>query len=232
MAKWKQIQKYSSHVPSPLENLNKKRSLTSSVLLLDATPVRILGRKNFISIAYDTALGVVNYKISRTENKKTYRNILKELNGIGYKPICVVSDGNIGLKLLLHEEKYPHQRCVVHLLRDLERLLGKQKGKKLKGNSLCIYNEIRDLWYTKRIEDLPQEIGDYFGKEWLVKWVKKTLPNALLHLSYEENVPNSNNILENFNGQIKQRIKTMRGVKSRVSLYNWLKIFFYFRNYK
>lgn len=53
-----------------------------------------------------------------------------------------------------------------------------------------------------------------------------------MHLSFEEDVPRTSNILENLNGQIKARIKTFRGIKSEKSLNNFLKILFYFRNYK
>ena len=59
-----------------------------------------------------------------------------------------------------------------------------------------------------------------------------TLHEATLHLSFDEKVPRTSNILENLNGQIKTRLKTMRGVKSKKSLYKLLKILFYFRGYK
>jgi len=42
-------------------------------------------------------------------------------------------------------------------------------------------------------------------------------------LSFEENVPRTNNLLENLNGQIEQRLKTFRGVKSEDSLNKILK---------
>lgn len=232
MAKWKQVQKYSNHILSPLENLAKNLSLSSMILILDATPVSIAGRKHFILIAYDAKIGVIDYELNKAETKKVYADILNRLKRIGYVPICVVSDGNIGLKLLLREKKYPQQRCVVHLLRDLERLLGKKKGRKLKGKNLSIYKKIRKIWYIKELEKVPHKIGNSFGERWIFEWVWETLPNAILHLSYKEKIPNSTNILENLNGQIKQRIKTMRGIKSKESLRNWLKIFFYFRNYK
>jgi len=68
--------------------------------------------------------------------------------------------------------------------------------------------------------------------ESILKWFWDILPHAVLHLSYRENVANTTGLLENLNGQIKQRIKTFRGVKSEDSLNKLLKILFYFRKYK
>lgn len=237
MGKWKRIQKYASHIPSPLQNLHRHIASASCILLLDATPIRILGRSKVIVIAYDTAIGVVDYLIRNKETKNAYKTIFRRLMEIEYKPVCVVSDGHSGLVSAIKEQTLPHQRCVVHLLRDLNHLLGKRVGEKLKGINKRIYMLIRDLWYTKKIEDIPRKIKKIketnFGKrEWILKWVLKTLSDAILHLSYAENVPCTTNILENLNGQIKQRIKTMRGIKSKESFNNFLKIFFYLRKYK
>ena len=235
MGKWKQVQKYAEHIPSPLENAHKHVSSVASILILDATWVRILKRDKAIVIAYDTEIGAVDYLIRNKESKHAYKTIFQRLTKIGYKPICIVSDGNAALESVAKEYKFPHQRCVVHLLRDLERVLGKRVGKKLKGMNKRIYDQMRDIWFTKKIEDIPEKIiklDKFKKKKWIIRWVKKTLPNAILHLSYKENVPHTTNILENLNGQIKQRIKTMRGMKSKESLHNFLKILFYFRKYK
>lgn len=239
MGKWKQVQKYAEHIPSPLNHLKKHLSFASFVLILDVTYVSVLGQDRAIFIAYDTGIGVIDYMIGLREEKIIYQSILQSIKQVGYKPICVVSDGNAGLTKLLEEEGYPNQRCVVHLIRDLERLLGKQSNKKLKGNNKKIYIKMRDIWFTKTIDEIPKKIKNfkqserYFKKkECIIQWFWKTLPNAILHLSYEEKIPYTTNILENLNGQIQQRIKTMRGLKSGNSLNNLLKIFFYFKKFK
>lgn len=237
MGKWKQIQEYANHIQSPLENLHKCIASASRILLLDATPIRILGRSKVVVIAYDTSIGVVGNLIRNKETKNAYKTIFRRLIEVEYIPICVVSDGYSGLISAIKEQKLPHQRCVVHLLRDLEKLLGKRVGKKLKGINRRIYITIKDLWCTKKIEDIPEKIReikktDFGRKEWILKWVWRVLPSAVLHLSYEENVPYTTNLLENLNGQIKQRVKTMRGIKSKKSFHNFLKIFFYLRKYK
>lgn len=240
MGKWKQVQAYADHIPQPLDYLRKHLASASFVLLLDVTFTQVSGRDSAIFVAYDTALGVVDYGLDTREIKAMYEKMLHRLQEVGYRPICVVSDGNIGLRALLEENHIPHQRCLTHLLRDLRRLLGQRPGRPLRGLNAKIYEAMRRIWYTRTIEEIPGRIDEFKQyserhvqrKAWLVKWFWKTLPDAILHLSYEEKVPYTTNSLENLNGQIKQRIKTMRGFKSQESLHNFLKIFFYFRNYK
>ena len=234
MGKWKQVQGYASHIQSPLENLRRNLGTSSFILLLDATWVSVLGHDKAVLIAYDTNIGVVDYLIRNSESKGGYKTLLRRLEKIGYKPICVVSDGHMALEAVIKSRNLPHQRCVVHLLRDLEKLLGKKINQKLTGINKRIYLKFYDIWFTKKIEDIPAKLTQlrFKKKKWLMKWFKKTLPDAILHLSYEEKVPHTTNLLENINCQIKQRIKTMRGMKSKTSLSNFLKILFYFRKYK
>lgn len=239
MGKWKQVQRYASHIPSPLEHLKKMIGFSSGILVLDATFVYVLGKDTSILIAYDTGLGVVDYLIGSKEKKEGYSCILERLKEVGYEPLCVVSDGHVGLVSLIQEKGYSHQRCVVHLLWELERLLGGRRDQELRGRNREIYFLIRNIWTTKTIEEIPHRLSCFQkhkrlfrGKSWLLEWFREVTSCALTHLSFEGKVPYTTNILENMNGQIKQRLKTMRGMKSRESLHNLLKIFFYFKNYK
>ena len=93
---------------------------------------------------------------------------------------------------------------------------------------------------TTRLEDLPERVNSFRRfeaifpgrRKEIFKWFWSILTAAVLHLSYEEDVPRTTALLENLNGQIKARLKTFRGVKSEQSLHNLLKILFYFRKYK
>ena len=240
MGKWKQVQQYAKHVPFPLRNYQKNKDRASGILLLDATFTKIKGKDRAIMIAYDTGIGVIDYWIDVTENATGYSLIFQHLDKVGYRPICVVSDGHRSLLRVIKERNLPHQRCIFHLLRELKRRLGKGLYPELTGRKKVLYSRIKYILKTKRIEDLPERIRVFrkktehlFTKEQLVlDWFHSVLPHAVLHLSYEENIPNGTNLLENLNGQIKQRIKTMRGMKSEKSLDNLLKILFYFNDYK
>lgn len=193
-------------------------------------------------IAYDTGMGVIDYWIDVTENKTAYGYLFQRLDQAGYKIKCLISDGHLSLLPLIKEKKLPHQRCIFHLLRELKRKLVKRDFAEITGKNKILYSRIKGIFKTSRIEDLPERINFFRLKteplfkdkksKAILKWFWSILPSAVLHLSYEEKVPNTTNSLENLNGQIKQRLKTMRGMKSEQSLNNLLKILFYFKNYK
>jgi transposase-like protein len=132
----------------------------------------------------------------------------------------------------------PHQRCIFHLLKNLKFYLTNEGNWKQPKDNI-LYSRIKGILKTNNIKDLPERIDKFRqferifpGRRKIFKWFWSVLPNAVLHLSYEEDIPRTTAKLENLNGQIKARIKTMRGVKSEQSLNNFLKILFYFRKYK
>ena len=235
--KWKQVQKYAELIQSPLE---RDFSKASKVLLLDATFSKIKGRDIAIHIAYDTGIGVIDYWLDETENKTAYSYILRRLEEKKYVPICVVSDRHWSLLPAIKERKLPHQYCLFHLLQELRRALTRSHTAKPAGKNAILYSRIKWILKTKNIEQLPEKI-EFFrkktmplfkDKQSILKWFWTILPHAILHLSYNEDVANTTGLLENLNGQIKQRIKTFRGVKSEDSLYKLLKVLFFFRKYK
>ena len=240
MGKWKQVQQYAGHIRSPLENFIKNKERATGILLLDATFTKVAGEDRAIMIAYDTGIGVADYWIDVTENKTAYNYVLQRLEDAGYKLICLVSDGHFSILPIIKERNLPHQRCLFHLLKELKRKLVKFDYADLTGRNRILYSRIKWIIKTKHIEDLPERVElfrektapIFQDKQSVLDWFWDILPSAVLHLSYEEDVPRTTALLENLNGQIKQRIKTMRGVKSEKSLHNLLKILFHFMNCK
>jgi transposase-like protein len=241
MGKWKQVQKYADHIPLPIENYVRNRDKATHILLVDALFTRTKGKDTAVMIAWDTGIGVVDYVIDCTENKTAYSYLFQRLiDKADYEPICVVSDGHFSIIPIIKERKLPHQRCTNHLLRELKRKLTRKQDTDLIGRNKILYSRIKYIFHTKNIEDLAGRI-DYFrtmvapmfpDKQSVLQWFWKILPDAVLHLSYSENIPPTTNRIENLNGQVKQRLKTMKGMKSEKSLHNLLKILFYFRKYK
>jgi len=238
MGKWKHVQQYAEHVLSPLENLVGNLGKASGILLLDATFTKIKGEDIGIIIAYDTGIGVVDYWLDVTENATAYNYVLRRLEDAGYIPICTVSDGFSAILTVVNERNLPHQRCIFHLLKNLRTALTNQGNWKQPRDHI-LYSRIKGIFKTNKLEDLPERIDEFRqfeaifpGRKEIFKWFWSVLPAAILHLSYEENVPRTTALLENLNGQIKQRLKTMKGMKSEKSLNNFLKILFYFRKYK
>lgn len=240
MAKWKQVAAYSRHIPSPLLNYVKNKHKATCILILDATFTRVGGNDRAVLIAYDTGIGVIDYWIDETENKTAYHCIFNRLDQAGYRPICVISDGHSSIFPVIRERNLPHQRCIFHLLQELRRKLVRNPFAELGGRKRVLYSRIKWIFKTKTIEKLPERISFFrkyteplFPKEQhVLNWFWNIVQNAVLHLSYTENVPNTSNLLENLNGQIKARIKTMRGIKTEKSLHYFLKILFYFNHYK
>jgi transposase-like protein len=238
---WRNAQKYSKHIPSPLENLKQNLSKVSGILLLDATYVKVLGEGRFIHTPYDTGIGIVDYWIDCTENKQAYGYVLRRLSDVGYKPLCVVSDGHWAIESLLEEESIPQQRCLFHILRDLSDFLS-IRGE-LVGANHILYSRLKYILKSNTLEKLVERC-DWFRQHsqpqfntgthmQVLKWFWNILPNAVIWLSFEDvTVPRTTSALDVVHGQIKARIKTFRGVKSEESLQNLLKILFRFRNYK
>lgn len=232
-------QKYADHIPSPLENLKNNLCNSSGILLLDGFFANIKGADNCVHIAYDTGIGVVDYWQDCTENKQAYGYILARLEKISYRPICIISDGHWGIKTLCEEERIPQQFCVFHILRYLKYQLS-DHGELLKGNKV-LYSRLKGILKSSSIESLEDKVQSFRKilmhfesprQKQVLKWFFQVLPRATIHLSFEENIPNTTGLLENLNGQIRVRLKTFRGVKSQESLEKTLKILFRFRNYK
>ena len=207
--------------------------------MLDGFYAKIRGEDNCVHIAFDTGVGVVDYWQDCTENKQAYGYILARLEKIEYKPICIVSDGHWGIKTLCEEDRIPQQRCIFHLLKYLKDQLS-DNGELLRGNKI-LYSRLKGILKSSSIESLEMKVSNFRNiimhfqtskQKRVLAWFFKVLPNAAIHLSFEENVPNTTSLLENLNGQIRTRLKTFRGVKSQESLDKVLKILFRFRNYK
>ena len=241
MTHWKRVQAYAKCLPSPLEHFKKNRHAATSILILDGKHVRIRGEDFCIHIAFDTGLGVVDYWIDVTENKTAYGHIIRRLRDAGYPFRCVVSDGHFSIVPLLEEERFPHQRCLFHILKNLKEFLS-ENGELIGGNHV-LYSRLKYILKANTIEELEERFSWFrmysapcFGskkQKSAIQRLQELLPEATIHLCFDEGeVPRTSNLLENFNGQIEARLKTFRGVKSEQSLHNLLKILFRFRNYK
>ncbi len=241
VAHFKLAQKYAQHVSSPLEHFVSHKKQAAGILLMDGKWVRILGESFCIHIAYDTGIGVVDYWIDCTENKQAYGYILRRLHDAGYELRVAVSDGHSSLTTLFEEEHIPHQRCLFHLLQDLQEML-KIHGELFGGNHI-LYSRLKYILKAPTLEKFVERFEAFRTRSvslfttskqrYTVQWFWKNIHDATVHLSFSEGeVPRTNNLLENLNGQIEARLKTFRGVKSEKSLHNLLKVLFRFRNYK
>lgn len=235
---WYRVQQYADHIPHPLERLPLQLKNASRILMLDGKHERIKGKPYCIHIAYDTGIGVVHFAIDDSENATGYAVMLNMLAERGYRPLIVVSDGHWGIESALNGKKIPHQLCMFHAIKRLRDLL-KTCGE-LKGADRILYSRCKGILKAKTIDIMAERVNSLrkisfcFKKQrqkQVLAWFWNILHAATMHFSFDD-VPRTSNELERLNGQIEARIKTMRGIKSKKSLYNLLKVLFYFRDYK
>ena len=240
MAHWKMVQDYAMHIPSPFEHYLKNRNHVSGVLLLDGKYVLIRGVPHCILLAYDTKLGVVGFEIANSENITVYRDLVELLVRAGYPLQCIVSDGHTAISHIVTLQRVPHQRCIFHLLKELRVML--TDSGRLTGSDLILFSRLRFMLLASTLEAFSEQYAvfrsrtvyafrTYQQRQAIRKFIA-VLPDAIMHLSFEKGlVPRTSNSIENCIGQIEARLKTFRGVKSKPSLHNLLKVLFRFRNY-
>ena len=185
--------------------------------------------------------GSLDYFIDETENKTSYSLILAHLRHNGYVFRCIVSDGHSSLESLIEEERIAHQRCHFHIMQDLDLFLSVHGERR--GRDQILYSRLKHILHARTLESLVERLNMFRRHtmhifpsrkhQKVIKWFWNILPKAMMFLSFEpQEVPTTTGLLENLNGQIKARIKTMRGMKSEQSLDNLFKILFHFHNYK
>jgi len=164
MGKWKHVQKYADHIPSPSEHYLRNKDKATHILIIDATFTKVNGKDRAIIIAYDTGIGVVDYIIDVTENVTAYHFLFYRLDKVGYKPICVVSDGHISIKPAINDRNLPHQRCIYHLLSELKRKLTRNNSWEITGRNKILYSRIKGIFKTGKIENLGlmEKFGAFF----------------------------------------------------------------------
>ncbi len=224
MSIWRDEQRAGRSILTPLEFFKRHRECASGILLLDGKFLKIRGAERCEHFAFDTALGLVNSWMDDTENSTAYWHMYAELKKEGYPLRAIVSDGHSGIAKLTAEENIPHQRCVFHLLQDLRYFLG-IRNDEISGNWI-LFQRLRHILMSPTLEKLVENL-EFFRrytsllfvhKKSILKWFYKNLEAATMHFSFiDGDVPRTNNQMENFIGQVEQRLKTMRGFKSEIS---------------
>jgi transposase-like protein len=160
-----------------------------------------------------------------------YRKVFEDLERAGYTPLVVVSDGGTGIySTLRHFEIPEHQRCHVHLLRDLKtglrmtpRRMRKDKRKwylyayaKLLLDSRSFKErELRYRHFQRVVLQMWPPKGD--GEKNVIKSLVKTLPKAFTFLETKNHyldIPVTTNLVEGYISRFNARLKTTRGLKS------------------
>lgn len=196
-------------------------------------------------LAYDTSIGLVNRcHLKGGETTWGYRQIFKELKALGYEIKVVVSDGGTGIySALRHFGIKKHQRCHIHLLRDLKTGLRMRRKRpktvlrkyywvkyaKLVLNSADNYQlELRLKHFDRVVFAMWLGGGDIELNS--IKGFIRTLPIAFTFMQYQKfwNIPKTTNVLEGYISHLNTRLKTMRGLKSPANAGRVLNAIHYF----
>ena len=131
---------------------------------------------------------VLGFWIGDSESSSFWYGILDELKTRGVKDILYLcSDGVAGFKEIL-EESYPktvHQRCIVHIIRNLTKCVSRKQWQEL-----CA--DLKTIYKTTDLET-AKESANIVLKKWesnkiLIKKLKKDIPHMLQLYEYSENI--------------------------------------------
>lgn len=204
----------------------------SRILIVDATHHSITGEEWYEYLAYDTAFGLVHRHLRKgRECTWGYRKMLSELEDVGYKTRIIVSDGGTGIYSALRcfSLTERHQRCHVHILRDVRTGLRiPKRGMRKNLRKYYLYRYAK-LVLDARTEKQRQQRWKQFERAVLIMWCpqgdgEKNVIRSFIRVQYTAftflrykdiyDIPTTTNQLEGYISHLNTRIKTMRGFKN------------------
>ena len=199
--------------------------------MVDGKHIAIRGKEYCEYLAIDTKVGLIHrYFRQGHECAYGYWRLLGILDENGYKPYVVVSDGGPGIFSALRRfGLFRHQRCHIHILRDLRtglRIHARQMRLVLRKFYVYKYAQLvlksasnvqkeTRLKHFLRVADIMWPVTGDIEKN-TIKAFLKTLPLAFTWLEYDGiwNIPKTSNLVEGYISQMNARLKTTRGLKS------------------
>ena len=163
-----------------------------------------------------------------SENYVACCKYFSDLKHIGYKLRYLVCDDNVAIKMAA-KYVYPNvviQTCLRHYLENLRKLLGIKSSDKY----LDFFNDCKAAIYDNRLcePELFFEIANLNNKYNKDRLQIDVLTDIMIRrvelTNYHmfENCPRTTNLVEGFNGHLKERLKSIRGFKSFFTARDWL----------
>lgn len=199
--------------------------------MVDVKVINIKGIKYSIYLAIDTGIGLINFHLRKgSECSYGYKRLIQELLDTGYYINVIISDGGTGIaSIVRYFNIFKHQRCHIHLLRDLKTGL-RIPSKRMK----CNLRKYYIYKYAKLVLDSTTEKQKLFRLRHLNKTIKLMWPPhaanetnsirvfirnfklAFTFLEYKNiwNIPKTTNRIEGYISHLNARLKTMRGLKN------------------
>lgn len=215
-------------------------------MVIDAKHAPVKGTDYCEFLAYDTNIGLIGrYHKKGGESTWGYRQIFKELQTAGLRVIrVVVSDGGTGIySALRHFGIKRHQRCHIHLLRDLKtglRMHAKRPRIVLRKYywvkfAKLVLNSANEQQLALRLRHFERVVFTMWpgGGDVEINAINgfiKTLPLAFTFLEYQKlwSIPKTTNAVEGYISNLNARLKTMRGLKNPANAGRILNAIHYF----
>lgn len=202
-----------------------------TVILLDAKRFRLHRRVWTLYLALDATSGrpLAWTLLPRHELRFGYDLLLKHLDAKYPRIQAVVSDWHIGILATVtdHLPRAVHQRCAFHVLQEVSRKLGgrwwhitgygRQHWTIFRRIALGFPTQRAAMAYLKKASRLYPQYTLAF------RILRDSLPDIYQFSCHPElNIPRTSNLIENFMGCLEQRLKTMRGVKTPLTLTRYI----------
>ena len=212
---------------------------------MDGKHIKVRGVNYYESLGYDTRLGLIG-RCFRKGGESTwgYREIIRFAQEAGYHVKAVVSDGGTGIfSALRHFGIKRHQRCHVHLLRDLRtglRIHCKRPKSILRKYYCNRYAKLLlqandECQLTLRLKHFDRVISVMWPASGevevnAIKGFLNTLPLAFTFMDYGKflDIPKTTNALEGYISRVNARLTTMRGLKNPANAGRILNAIHYF----
>ncbi len=242
-----------------------KSNKWSGILLLDGKAVKTT-KGNYMELfavdhGTDDIVGMYSCDSETTEN---YCKLIDQLDLSGYKIKALVSDSHHSLFSLTKQtreqkrkgsrpyprpsikpkeidkprlQKIPHQACVIHVLRDVDRKLKYRRTKD--ENSKELRKRVHKMLFAKtlksfeyrfqRVMKCKVEKPEQTDVLWKVRTNKDNLSTHLRIKALKDHskrlyIPRSSNSVERVISMFEQRLKSMRKFKSKASARNFMRL--------
>jgi DNA-binding Lrp family transcriptional regulator len=205
------------------------------IVLLDAKALSIGGQDFCEHLVWDIQAGLIARRLwPRKESAKVYDALLTELTQTGMKITAATTDGFPGLKAVLAKHAIVHQRCHVHLLRDLrtglqltsrhrhKRLTPANRQKRILHEYARLFLESDpEVWDLRERHLLRQLEMNFFGLnpiqlQALRRFVRGS-KYAFQHYFEDPRIPTTTNRLELYISHFSTRMRTMNGFKNALN---------------
>jgi transposase-like protein len=213
----------------------------SGKLEWDGTYIPVKGYKREIpliwAIDYDTH-DIPHIMLATSENYLSCLSFFSNLRAINYPLKFLVCDDNPAVKQAV-SYVYPKviiQTCLKHYLNNIGDDLNIKSSNKYKLFFDFVYEAFFIDKCTKQqlAHKIAKRYNDFKGEEKQYNWMINIMQDLDLLTNYHrvKNAPYTTNLIECYNGHLKDRTKSLRGFKSFYSAYYWLNAYVLQRRFR